>query len=548
MQMLPSRRSLLVGLLGLAVLLVPAWAGAQSRTVVSKEVSVGKSGAMLRLEFTHGKPLAIALRDGSVLIDGQTVGTYEPSDSLDSAWRTLLGSAVSLDDGALATMLRDWTPPTGLKSGEESLAGKIASALRGALTKSATPAPKRGVSLSADSGGTQGALLQALLGQADKLGLLRQAVAGVGNDVRLHVDEDVNVAPGKTVKGSLVVVQGNVHVAGTVDGDIVVVGGSLELAKGSHVTGDVRLADARLHRDGGSVDGEIVHVSESGANVDSATRARIRDQVRSELRDEMRDQLRHTTRVHVSPSASIFSPFRHVFQAVGGLIEDVVTVFVLSLIGMAVVAFAGDKLDTVAEAARRAPGRSALVGVAGSFLLFPVWIIGAVALAVSIVGIPVVIAWLPLFPLAAVAAALLGYVAVARNVGEWLADSDYRYTGWIRKSNPVYTIVGGLVALSAFFIVAHVLALVPFLGFVRGLLAFVGVMLCAVASQIGFGAVILTRGGRRRSSYPGAYEAEWESAVDMDFDAGRPSASATGDATDTHDDGQDPEPEGDGDA
>jgi hypothetical protein len=146
--------------------------------------------------------------------------------------------------------------------------------------------------------------------------------------------------------------------------------------------------------------------------------------------------------------------------------------------------------------------------------------VGAVALAVSIVGIPVMIAWLPLFPLAAVAAALLGYLAVARNVGEWLADSDYRYTDWIRKSNPVYTIVGGLVGLGAFFIAAHLLSMVPFLGFVHGLLTFVGVMISVVALQIGFGAVILTRGGRRREeAYAGEYDAEWERTGD-DVDLG----------------------------
>jgi hypothetical protein len=158
-----------------------------------------------------------------------------------------------------------------------------------------------------------------------------------------------------------------------------------------------------------------------------------------------------------------------------------------------------------------------MVGLAGTFLLIPVWILGAVALAVSIVGIPVMIAWLPLFPLAAAVAGILGYLAVARNVGAWLSHSDYRYTGWIRRSNPVYLIVGGLVGLASFFIVAHVLAMVPFFGFVRGLLTFVGVMFCLVAVQIGFGAVLLTWGGRRRGAYAGAYDASWESVVDTDL-------------------------------
>jgi hypothetical protein len=279
--------------------------------------------------------------------------------------------------------------------------------------------------------------------------------------------------------------------------------------------------------------------------VDSATRARIRDEVRSELRSEMRDQLRNATRVHTHSSSSLLSPFRGIVRAVGGLIGDVVTILVLALIGMGVVAFAGDKLDTVAETARRAPGRSALVGLAGTFLLIPVWILGALALAVSIVGIPVMIAWLPLFPLAVVAAGILGYLAVARNVGEWLADSEYRYTGWIRRSNPVYTIAGGLVGLSAAFMAAHVLYVVPFFGFVRGLLTFVGVMLGIVAVQIGFGAVILTRGGRRGGVRPEPYDAEWESSIDVDAGG---ASSTSGGATGGPDTGEGRGPQGGGDA
>ncbi|MCG6988952.1 MAG: hypothetical protein LJF06_12340 [Gemmatimonadetes bacterium] len=533
--MLRSRRGLLA--LGLGVLLVPAGAWAQTRSVLSKEVSVGKSEATLRLEFAHGNPLEIALHDGSVVIDGQTVGSYQPADGLDTAWRTLLAGAVAVDDGALAGMLRDWSPPEGLKGDEEGVAGRIATALHGALTGSTgtrTEAPKAGVSLSAGQGGAQegaqGATARALLSQAGHLGVFEQALKGLGKNTQLHVGEDVNVAADDTVKGSLVVIQGDARVAGTVDGDIVVVGGTLELAEGSHVTGDVRLADSSLQRDGGSVGGRVVNVSMGESSVDSATRAHIRDEVRNELRSEMREQLRAATRVHTHPSRSLFAPFRGIFNAVGGLIGDLVTILVLALIGMGVVSFAGDKLDTVAETARRSPGRSALVGVAGTFLLIPVWILGMVALAVSIVGIPVMIAWIPLFPLAAVAAGILGYLAVARNVGEWLADSEYRYTGWIRKSNPVYAIAGGLVALGAAFMAAHVLYVVPFFGLVRGLLTFVGVMLGIVAIQIGFGAVILTRGGRRGSTYPGPYDASWESSVDVDVDQGNvssPAASAT---------------------
>ena len=58
---------------------------------------------------------------------------------------------------------------------------------------------------------------------------------------------------------------------------------------------------------------------------------------------------------------------------------------------------------------------------------------------------------------------------MARNVGEWLSDSGYRWTDWIRRSNAVYTVFGGLLGLAAFFLAADALHVVPFSGFFRGI-------------------------------------------------------------------------------
>jgi hypothetical protein len=160
-----------------------------------------------------------------------------------------------------------------------------------------------------------------------------------------------------------------------------------------------------------------------------------------------------------------------------------------------------------------------MVGVAGTFLLLPAWVLGFVALAVSIIGIPVAIAWLPLFPLAACLAAIVGYLAVARNTGEWLADSQYPWTGWIRKSNPLITLVGGLLGLMALFAAANVLSIVPFFGFIHGLVMFAAIVVTLVAVQIGFGAVLLTRAGRR-PEYWSTYDADaaWEAAMDIEVE------------------------------
>ena len=159
-----------------------------------------------------------------------------------------------------------------------------------------------------------------------------------------------------------------------------------------------------------------------------------------------------------------------------------------------------------------------MVGFAGSLLLIPVWLLGAVALAISIIGIPVAVAWLPLFPVAVVMAALLGYVAVARNAGEWLAESNWPWTGWIRKSNPIFTLFGGLLGLTFAFLAGHVIAIVPFLGVFSVLLFVIGGLLTFFAVQIGLGAVLLTRAGRRREYYPHDADAAWADFAQMDLD------------------------------
>lgn len=508
--LMSSRRPLLA--LSLALLMVPAALAAQDRAVVSKEVSVGRSEATLHLEFADNGKLDISFRDGSVLVDDKSVGSFQSGDALDRAWRDLLGKAVSLDDGALSDMLDSWSPPADLPADRESTAKAIDQAIRTALTPPSAPKaksedqakPQKGTGSSDNQD-----LLRQLLGRTDHLAELAVALQDVDTDhIQVHVDEDVDIGRGETVDGTLVSVGGHVKISGTVNGDVVVVSGNLELMPSSEIEGDVRLADASIDRNGGTVSGDVVDVTANQKDLEDQIRSQVRQQVQSELRG------RETT--HTRHGISLFGPIRSIVHGLGGIIQDLLTIFILGLIGAAVVAFAGPNIDAVADTARRTPGRAAMVGVAGAFLLIPVWLLGMVALAVSIVGIPVMIAWIPLFPLAAVAAAILGYVAVARNTGEWLAHSELRFTDRIRVSNPIHTIVGGLVGLMAAFIAANVFSMLPFFGFLEGLLVFVGVMITIAATMIGFGAVLLTRAGTRPEYHPAEFDtdAAWEAAME----------------------------------
>lgn len=507
---------------GFVALVLPGEADGQLREIVSKSVSASSSGATLELEFADRGSFEVRFLRGTIYIDDEPMGSYDVGDDLDRAWRGLLGEAMGLENGALADALVDWSPDSDLGDAARVVDRSIDEALRDpdVLIESSDGS----VSVSV---GDETSLVRALLGSVRRLGLLEDALVGLDDDFQIHVDEDVFVRRGDVVEGTVVVIDGTLRVEGEIDGDVVVVGGALDIRDSGVITGEARIADARVLRNNGEVDGGIVDVLASERDEQAELRDRLREEIREELRSDLRHEIRNATRGD-DDSFSIMSPFRPVIRGVGGVLEKLIAVFILGLVGAGFLAFAGENLDTIAETARRSPGRAAMVGFAGSFLLIPVWVLGAVALAVSIIGIPVAIAWLPLFPVAAALAALLGYVAVARNTGEWLADSSWPWTGWIRKSNPLVTLFGGLLGLSFAFMASSVISIAPFLGIFSGLLFVVGCLITVFAMQIGFGAVLLTRAGRRREYY-GPYDADaaWEAAMSVDVDSDPTGDSST---------------------
>ena len=106
-----------------------------------------------------------------------------------------------------------------------------------------------------------------------------------------------------------------------------------------------------------------------------------------------------------------------------------------------------------------------------------------------------------LFPAAVVLGAGLGYLAVARNVGEWVASKNIRRLEWLRPTNTLYAVTAGIGALLVFPVSASILEIVPVFGFFGGLLATLGTLAIVATLLIGFGAVLLTRGGRDAGFY-----------------------------------------------
>lgn len=228
------------------------------------------------------------------------------------------------------------------------------------------------------------------------------------------------------------------------------------------------------------------------ASDESAARAELRREIEKEVRERLRRELRSQTRGGVG----WMRPLRHIGKGVTGLVSTVSTFLVMTLIGFAVVFFGRKYLEGVADTARHATLRSGLVGLAASFLVLPVFILGIIGLVISIVGIPLLLVWVPLFPIAVLAAAVFGYLAVAHAAGEALAERRFYGGDWFRLGNSYYYVLTGLGLLVALFIAAHVVQMGgPWFGFLYGLLRFLAVILTWAAISIGLGAVLLSRAG-----------------------------------------------------
>ena len=192
-------------------------------------------------------------------------------------------------------------------------------------------------------------------------------------------------------------------------------------------------------------------------------------------------------------------PFRHIIGGLGDIFSTLLFYAVMFAIAVATIFFGGRRfIEGVADTARSAPTRSMLVGLAAAFLVIPAFILGIIALAISIVGIPVLLLWVPLFPVAVCVSLLLGYIGVAHAGGEALAERRFYGSDWFQRGNSYYFVMTGLGLLLALFIASHVISMAgPWLGFLRGMLFALGIVVTFAAMSIGMGAVLLSRGGTR---------------------------------------------------
>jgi hypothetical protein len=274
----------------------------------------------------------------------------------------------------------------------------------------------------------------------------------VGGNVRVERDE--------LVERDVVVVMGSAQIDGEVEREVTVVMGSLTLGPEAIVHRDVNVIGGTLNRSPTArIDGSVHNVGLGSGPWN-----------RGEVGDALRER---------------------VFWRMGGLAGTLLRVTLVLLLSLAVVALGPAYVERIADRTAVDPLRAGLIGFFAELLFFPVLVITVVVLAISIIGIPLLVL-VPFGIVLALIVLLVGFTGVAYQVGRAL----HARFGWSGRGAYASVALGVLV-IGALTVLARSAALIG--GGLFGFpLAALGYFVEYVAWTIGFGAAILVWLHRRR--------------------------------------------------
>jgi hypothetical protein len=266
------------------------------------------------------------------------------------------------------------------------------------------------------------------------------------------------ISAGETVRGT-VVARGPVDVAGHVDGSVVSLSGDVRVHRGGTVSGDALAVGGRVIADSGIVEGEM----RSMATLPSLLRATVVPVVARTPAQRTLDAV----------------------QVVAG------TFFVLLIIAVGVVLFAGPNLNEVVSTVERRFGRAFVVGLIGQLLVLPGLVILVVALALTLIGILLIPFAIVAYGIAVAGVVTLGFLAVAQLVGGALV----RGSDSSERSRSLAKLAVGIAIFFALWAVAALLVWAPLAATVVRAAA---LAITWAAGTLGFGSALLSRGGTAR--------------------------------------------------
>jgi hypothetical protein len=286
------------------------------------------------------------------------------------------------------------------------------------------------------------------------------------SSAKVHIGSSIVVGEDELVTDPVVAIGGSVTVLGRVDDDVVAVGGSVRLGPKARVRGDVTAVGGRVDQEKGATIGGTVN------------------------------------EVRIGPQFNI-KPW-HVFDGMWfdgwnvisdgfRLLGTVMRVSLVLLLALLVTLIAARPVQRISDRVGREPWLSGFTGLLAQLLFIPVLVLTIVVLAVSIIGIPLLL----LVPFAIVGfliAMLVGFAGVALRVGRWAVGEE---------RSAFVALAVGVILVSALALVTRTLALLPVpLWPISWILGFSAFFLEYLAWTVGLGGALLTRFGTRGTAMP----------------------------------------------
>jgi hypothetical protein len=288
-------------------------------------------------------------------------------------------------------------------------------------------------------------------------------VVARGQELEVKADDSVdnavvyggNLKVRGNVEEDAVAFGGNLDIYGNVEGDASAVGGNVILHEGAHVEGDVSAIGGTVTReDGASVEGSTE--SFGGGDIGTLVAGELKNNLQKEL-SKAEHEAEHEVKAQEHPHG-------------GGLVG-----FILRFAALFGLGFLGQlmfpaRMKELSTEITRQPVKSGLTGLVGFIALLPI----TVVLAITIIGIPVVVALWLVVPIVAA----LGLAVLASEIG--LRVPVLRG----RKTQAVVLALGLLILLAV--------------GSIPG----IGPVAMTLATMVAFGAVIRTRFGYKLRGIP----------------------------------------------
>ena len=279
----------------------------------------------------------------------------------------------------------------------------------------------------------------------------------------VRIGGSVNVDSDEYVQGDVVVIGGSANINGEVDGEVVVVGGSARFGPQAEVHDDITVIGGGVSRD----DGAIIRGGIHEVGIGDMSWRRRGEWGRNADWDWMNG-----------------------IYPVARLTGTLVRITLLILLTTLVLFVARVPVEQIADRVAADPVKSWFVGFLAEMLFIPVLIMTAVVLAISIIGIPLLVL-LPVAVVALLVIMLVGFTAVAYHIGRLLQGKVD-----VLRTRPYAATFAGILLIVSPVLLARLVGLTGGLGFVVWPIAAVGFLLEYSVWTAGLGAAALARFNR----------------------------------------------------